>query len=327
MAGLPDWPRAHGEPPVHGQIRSQLTDFRVSEILGFEPSGSGEHDLLWVEKRGSNTQWLARQLAKHARIAAKDVGYSGLKDRHAVTAQWFSVANRQQPDWSSLSLDGVSILRHERHSRKLRRGTHKANRFEIVLRGAGYLRERTRIDDRLQKMCEFGVPNYFGPQRFGRNAGNLSIADAWARGERQSRQHRSLAISTVRSYLFNQSLGARVVDRSWNRIVAGDLVNLDGSASTFSVEAVDEELMRRCTEMDLHPTAPLAGADSPAVPNMCPDWQTALRRDRVDAGNRSLRLRLRDFDCQLRDDALILCFTLGRGAYATSVLRELSSQA
>ncbi len=324
---MPDWPRAHGEPLVDARIRSSNSDFRVTEDLGVEFSGAGEHDVVYVEKDGANTEWVARQLAKYAGIAPKDVGYSGLKDRHAITRQWFSVPCRNAPDWQSLDVPGVTVIEHARHSRKLRRGTHKANRFEIVLRGEGIHQHDELIGDRLDRIRADGVPNYFGEQRFGRGGGNVALADTWARGARLPRHKRGLAISTVRSYLFNEILAERVADQSWNRLLPGDVVNLDGTGSVFEVADIDADIERRCAEMDLHPAAPLAGDGSTGhvVFERRPEWMHALAKARVDPGTRALRLRVGDLDATSGHNALTLSFSLGRGAYATSVLREIAN--
>ena len=108
---LPDWARAHGPPLFTARIRSRPDDFEVTEVLGWELSGDGEHDYLWVEKTGANTEWDARQLARHADVPAKDIGYAGLKDRHAVTRQWFSVRRPTGAgtDWAALAVDGVTL--------------------------------------------------------------------------------------------------------------------------------------------------------------------------------------------------------------------------
>ena len=174
---LPDWARAHGDPLFAARIRSQSTDFDVTEELGFELCGDGEHDYLYIEKTGANTDWVLRQLAAHAAVPAKDVGCAGLKDRHAVTRQWFSVPRWHAPDWAQLEIDGVRLLDQQRHNRKLRRGAHKGNRFRIILRGA--LPETGSLDARLETIHAHGVPNYFGEQRFGGGGSNVELADAW----------------------------------------------------------------------------------------------------------------------------------------------------
>ncbi len=322
---LPAWARAHGEPLFAAQIKARPEEFVVHEVLGFDPSGDGEHDYLWIEKTGANTEWVARQLARHAEVPARDVGYAGLKDRHAVTRQWFSVPRWNVPDWGALDVDGVTLLETRRHEKKLRRGAHRQNRFSIVAHGD--IPDAGSLDERLQCIAKSGVPNYFGEQRFGRDGSNLELADAWASGRRMPRHKRSIAISTARSFLFNRILDARVRDSSWNRILPGDTVNLDGTGSVFHLDEVDDETERRCAALDIHPAGLLCGdgAEPPATFDDCDAWLKALRKAHVKAAYRSLRLRVLDLHWSLDRGSLKLEFTLGRGAFATSVLREVLS--
>ena len=317
---LPDWARAHGCPLFSAQMRTTPADFRVTECLGWELSGDGEHDFLWIEKTGANTEWVARQLARHADVPNKDIGYAGLKDRHAVTRQWFSVPRWNLPDWDRLEIDGVEVLDVQRHQKKLRRGAHKANAFEIVLRGDDLGSHAAALDARMDAIRDQGVPNYFGEQRFGRGGANLQLADDWAAGKRLPRHKRSLAISTVRSFLFNEELDRRVREGTWNRLVPGDTANLDGTGSVFDIECLDDELEKRCEEMDIHPTGILAGEGSPVVRE---DWSGALSAARVHPGVRSLRARLNEPLAETCNQTVRLSFALTRGSYATSVLREI----
>lgn len=324
---LPDWARAYAavpsaalSPPLRGSIRSQLEDFQVTEELGFELSGDGEHDYLYIEKVSANTEWVARQLAAFAEVPARDVGYSGLKDRHAVTWQWFSVPRWHQPDWSQCQIDGVTIQQVKRHLKKLRRGVHKANHFVICVRCDELAGNEQELRDRIAAIAAGGVPNYFGNQRFGRDAGNLALADDWAAGRRLPRHKRSIAISTIRSFEFNQALHAKVVDGSWNCIAPGEHANLDGSGSVFVVDQLDDTIERRCREMDIHPSLELAG-DGSNLANQ--NWQRALDRARVQPARRSTRIGVRRLAMDLHDDRFSLQFSLPRGAYATAVLREI----
>ncbi len=322
LAGLV--PRARGPVVCGRRYDAQPEDFDVTELLGYDFSGDGEHDFLYIEKRGANTEWVSRQLAAHAGVPARDVGYAGMKDRHAVTRQWFSVPRWNAPDWQQLAVDGVGLLDLQRHNRKLRRGAHTGNRFRIVLRGA--LPDGDRLKERLETIRSSGAPNYFGAQRFGRGASNIALANAWSEGRRLPRHKRSIAISAARSYLFNQFLDQRVRDKTWNRLLVGDLANLDGTGSVFPVDDVDDELIRRCDEMDIHPSGPLIG-DGSTVTNPLPEhegWIRALANARVKAASRSLRLRVDDLSWSDFDDSLTLDFTLKRGAFATSVLREIA---
>ena len=178
---------AHAYEPlaISAHLKTFPEDFIVDEQLPFELSGEGEHAWLHIQKRDCNTDWVAKALAKIAGVRSRCVGYAGLKDRHGLTSQWFSVhmPGLPDPDWQQIeSIPGdegnIKLLEAKRHSRKLRRGALKENRFTICLR---HLKGRSDdlaslIDQRCQLIAERGVPNYFGEQRFGHDMGNLSAA-------------------------------------------------------------------------------------------------------------------------------------------------------
>ena len=311
MSNLPDWARALGEPLFTCRIRSTPDDFVVTEQLAIEFSGEGEHDWLWVEKRGANTTWVADQMAKHAGVSSRDVGYAGLKDRHAVTKQWFSVRrpSGEGTDWSSFAAEGVEISEQHRNHRKLKRGAHRGNTFQIALRGDGIDQFDAQLNERLQRIAEGGIPNYFGEQRFGRDGSNMELGQAVLAGKRLPRNKRSIGISALRSFEFNNELSTRVADGTWNRIMAGDTANLDGSRSVFAVDELTADLEQRCSEMDIHPCGTLP----------------ALDKIGVKAAHRPLRMRVVEVGLQRRDDVLWLEFQLPKGSFATTVLRELVS--
>ncbi len=334
MRELPDWARAHGDTLFAARIRERPEDFVVDEILGFEPSGDGEHDLLKIRKTSANTAWVARRLAVFAGIPARDVGYAGLKDRHAITTQWFSVRRAGATDWQSFDAEGVEVLEVHPHRRKLRRGAHQANAFRIALRPVADSPSPAVVDERLQTIAAGGVPNYFGEQRFGRGGANIDLARALFAGERMKRDRRSIAISAARALLFNTILDERVSSGNWALVVGGDLVNLDGSGSVFAESG--ENLGERLDELDIHPTGSLWGSGAPlgsgeasriessAVQghmDLC-DGLVALR---IDAASRPLRMRVRQLEWQIDKDAVRLQFELGRGCYATAVLREIAA--
>ena len=334
-AALPEWARAHGAPLFAASIRDEPADFQVIEDLGFDLAGDGEHDFLWVEKVAANTDWVARQLARHAGVRAADVGYSGMKDRHAITRQWFSVP-RRETGWASFAAEGVTILDVRRHHRKLRRGAHAGNSFRIALRTPRATALRQAAEERLACVADCGVPNYFGPQRFGRDGGNIDLARRLFSGARLKRDKRSIAISAARSFLFNEILSARVADGSWQQVLPGEVVNLDGSGSVFRADSVDETLERRAREMDIHPTATLWGLRSEIsgevietlernATDVHADLRTGLERLSVKAAHRPLRMRVADLSWEIENDALWLEFTLPPGAFATAVLREIAT--
>ncbi len=333
---LPDWARVHGEPLLAVTLRQAPEDFQVTEDLGFEPSGDGEHDFLWIEKAGANTAWVARQLAAHAGVGPRDAGYAGLKDRHALTRQWFSVRrpNRGGSDWRSLAVPGVRILDTTRNTRKLRRGAHRANDFRIALRAPGIEGFRGAFDEKLTSIGTAGVPNYFGAQRFGRNGANLARAQALFAGARLPHSTRGFALSAARSYLFNTILERRVRAGLWDRLVPGDVANLDWTRSVFAVDAVTPDLQARCAELDIHPTTTLWGRGAPLSKGDALALEAAAVCDyaeltdgliaaRVDAASRALRLRARALSIEFAGDVAWLEFRLPRGAFATVLLREI----
>ena len=336
---LPDWPRAHGSPVVAGRLRSEAADFRVDEELGFEASGDGEHDLLHVQKSDANTTWVAARLAEFAQVREVDVGYCGLKDRHAVTTQFFSVRRptRAGTDWSQFHADGVRILGQARHHRKLRTGSHAANRFAIILRAPDLGRHADALAVRWAEVAAQGVPNYFGEQRFGRDAGNIALARDVLAGRRVRRTQLGLAYSAARALLFNRILAARVAGGNWNHLLTGDLANLNGSASVFAVDAVTEDLERRCREFDLHPAGTLWGASAPLTHSIAADLERAavagegtlaagLERARVDAGSRPLRVRPLAAALSVTAATAQFEFRLPPGSFATAVLREVCAE-
>lgn len=303
------------------------------EISGFELSGDGEHDYLYIEKTDANTSWVARGLARHAGIHIRDVGFAGMKDRHAVTRQWFSVRRPGGPkaDWNLLKLDGVSVLETQRHNRKLRRGALKGNRFQLRIRALSD--PDSTLTDKLQSIVESGVPNYFGEQRFGRNGNNIAMAQRYFAGRKLPREQRSIALSAARSLIFNDVLSCRVLAGNWDTLVDGDIVNLDGSGSIFAADSVDAELRKRCCEFDIHPTGTLWGKGAPTAGGEAAEIERGIAEQRADLaaglernadeGRRALRLRVRDLEWELQDDSLMLAFSLTRGEYATAVLREI----
>ena len=211
------WPPAC-RPAATGTLRHTACDFRVDEDLGFEPDGTGEHLYVRVLCRDRTTPQAQAVLARCFGVAAGDVGYAGLKDRHAVTRQWFSVRAPRLaggvPDDSRIVLETRT-----RHARKLRPGDHRGNRFEIVVRdvSGGW-------EENLGEVKQRGFPNYFGEQRFGRCGGNIERALAWVRAGRPAcrRFVRSIHISTLRTLIFNDLLGSRVQDGSWRTALEGD---------------------------------------------------------------------------------------------------------
>lgn len=328
-------PCAHGGPIGRGALRTEPEDFIVREWLGFEADGDGDHWLLTVRKRGSNTQWVAKQLARAANIPPRDVGFAGLKDRNAVAEQAFTVPFRSAVGsaWTDVKGEGFEVIAASRHRRKLKRGALKGNRFEIVVReftGSG-----DELARRVQQIAVRGVPNYFGPQRFGHELGNLKRAVALFAGVQiHDRFERGFALSAARSAVFNAVLARRVTAGDWDRLQAGDVANLDGSGSIFDVESVDELLADRCAALDIHPTGPMWGREKSRAKGATCSLESSIASDLkvltdgleqadLDQERRALRIAVHELEHRLEDGRLSLRFRLGRGAFATTVLHEL----
>lgn len=335
---MSEWAYAGSSDRVSGKVKLKPEDFLVVERMEVEPCGSGEHVWLKIQKTKLNSEQVAKALARHANIAFRDVGYSGLKDNFAVTEQWFSVwlPGSKSADWKLFDLNGAEILRTARHGRKIKRGTHRANHFNIrirTLRG-----DLDNLQRELESVRDGGVPNYFGPQRFGREAGNMTQALKMFAGRDRvkNRNHRSMLLSAARAWLFNTVLSARVAEGSWDSLYNGEPANLDGSASIFSSHGSADEA-QRLAQLDIHPTAPMWGDfDTTTVQpySELHQFEVALLRPYqqlteglVSSGltyqRRPTRCKVQHLDWQIDNDCLQLQFELNRGQFATSVLREL----
>lgn len=348
---------ALGCPQASAVIKRDFADFRVDEELAFEPTGEGEHVFLQVRKTDASTIDVARRLGAITAVADADIGYSGMKDRRGETSQWFSVKlpEGKQDELAALNDDRFKVLAVARNARKLRIGSHARNHFRLRLRDCQG--ERRDYEQRLEALSAQGVPNYFGAQRFGAQMSNLQQVSALLRQvledplavKRGSRVRRGMLYSAARSYLFNQVLSTRIERGDWARYVDGDVMSLDGSGRLFCVDKAqpwDEILERRLQEQDVHPTGPLPGAISAkdkyvSTGEAADIEKTALESLRwmieglsafgLEAGRRPLRFAVGNLTWRWESSVkgegngrdLCLEFTLPRGAYATSLLREL----
>lgn len=321
--------------PLTGNFRTRPQDFCVDEQMDVTLSGSGEHLWLQVRKTGANTDWVAKQLAKCAGVAAKDAGYAGLKDRHAVTTQWFSLQlpGMADPDFSMLPPE-IEILQQQRHDKKLRRGALSGNQFTLVLRGCSG--DFAEAENTCQQITRDGLPNYYGEQRFGHHHGNLLKAERWFSGEFKPKQRnqRSLYLSAARSWIFNHILSARVEQGSWNRRLPGDVFMFEGGNSWFADDA-SPELEARLAAQAIHPTGALWGrGDLPTTEQareleamqakQFPVFCAGLEKQGLKQERRALRIRVGEIGFRVVDaTTLALTFELPPGAYATTLLAEL----
>lgn len=349
-------------PISSARFKQSVVDFQVDELLDIELSGAGEHLWLLIKKSGMNTSFVADQLAKWAKIPGRDVGYSGLKDRQAVTTQWFSlrIPKGELPELSfdefitanlNSETESAQVLKQDWHSKKLNRGTHKANKFVIRLTdielNPKVAATTAEADEVLTLISKAGVPNYFGEQRFGRQGNNIVSALEWFEQgaingrkphPKKSRDLQSLLLSSARSAIFNQIVSARVEQDNWDKALEGDVFNLNGSGSVFTVEQLDQEIQQRLDSGDIHPTAPLWGIKNDKVSGAAKALEQqvvaqnpvlqrlaqGLEKKELKTMRRATRLPVGDLSWTWPDEqSLLLQFTLPTGTFATSVLANL----
>lgn len=344
---------------ISAKLKKQAEDFIVEENISIEFSGEGEHCWLYIKKRGCNTDWVAQQLARYCGVKKMAVSYAGLKDRHAVTSQWFSVQlpGLPTPDWADFELtfnsrvlapvpvatgseENIEVLQCFRHNKKLQRGALKSNAFKITLSELNNISDETfeSLKQRCEEISVSGVPNYFGSQRFGRNNNNLNQAiKLFSRpGLRLSRHKRSMYLSAARSWLFNSILSERVQRHVWDKRLAGDVFMLDGKSACFKDDA-NEDLNSRLNRNEIHPTAILWGeGDTMAtldaavleskIIDQFPVYRDGLISARLQVQRRACRVIPGQLTSCRQGENFIVSFTLPSGSYATVVLGEIVSE-
>lgn len=324
------WAYAFDEPQVTADFKTHPADFKVTEIFHPEDDPAGEHLLFLIEKTRVNTLVAARLLAKALKVKVQDIGFCGMKDKHAVTRQWFSVyapSIKLTPDpmWLSETMmqrfasDGkVVALQVSRTRKKIRRGDHRANRFDILLRNVAWQSsdkpDRSALEEmmrRLSLLKTHGAPNYFGAQRFGHLRNNLKLAHDWFVHNKKPKRkdEQGFALSAARSAVFNACLSDRIELGVWDRMLSG--------------------------EPEIYPTSPLWGRGRTLAIDELAEfedktlrffqpWLEQLEHQGLKQERRYCRIKLDDLQTQIEGDNLLLSFSLPPGQYATSVMRELA---
>ena len=323
-----------GTPQQTGRLKAEFADFIVREELGYPLAGEGEFVAVKVRKTNANTLFVGEQLAKFVGISARNMSYAGLKDRHAVTEQWFCLhlAGKETPDFSTFECEGMEILEVTRHNRKIRTGALEGNHFELLLRDVV---ETDELKQRLNQLQEIGFPNYFTEQRFGRDGHNLTQAQRWASGEIsvKDRKKRSFYLSAARSEVFNLVVSQRITDHQMQTVLLGDYLQLAGSNSFFEVKAEDlVQSQQRLDENDVLLTAPLIGENSleqngneceKAIVAQHKNLISLMKKERMNAARRAMLCKPQDLRWQFEPEGLRLTFFLNSGSYATGLVREL----
>jgi tRNA pseudouridine13 synthase len=340
MKAIGELPYATADlPGVGGLIGPEPEDFRVDEIPAYAPSGSGDHVYVRIRKRGLTTQSAVALLARAAVVKERDIGHAGMKDKHAVTTQWFSLPRTPlAPERWSLPV-GLELVEASRHVNKLRTGHLLGNRFTIALTGvdnAGLVRASAIMD----RLAQSGLYNYFGQQRFGMRGDNMARALAWLRGEERVARHQArflskLYPSVIQSEVFNRYVVLRI-GHGLASLLPGEVVRLEGTGSMFVVEDPEREASRFAAR-DIHLTGPITGPKMLRAQRSARELEERALREaglepadldalgrHVPGARRDLLVFPKNVDVSWQGDRLTISFDLPAGSYATVLVREVT---
>lgn len=322
-------------PGVGGRIRARDEDFEVEEVPSYEPSGSGEHLYLWVEKKGVAPEFFAQTIARKLGTHPGNVGTAGLKDRHAVTRQWVSVPRECEPRVAKLDGDGVRVLKTGLHTNKLKPGHLRGNRFVILIRDCD---RAANVDAILDRIRAQGLPNFYGPQRFGRDGGTVELGLQCLAGKAPRRVRPFLfrfALSAVQSLLFNDYLSRRMRDGLFRTVLAGDVMTKWPFGGMFVAQDVPAE-QARFDARETVTAGPMFGKKTFPAEAVAAEREAAVLSDnglsvasfcgfgKLVLGTRRQNLvYLDDLNSAWEPDGLRLSFTLPAGSYATVLLAEV----
>jgi tRNA pseudouridine13 synthase len=323
-------------PGIGGAIKSAPEDFEVEEIPAYEPTGQGDFLYLWIEKRDMGAEYFNRQIAKRLDIASSEIGAAGLKDRRAVTRQWISLPANVEPKLAQLDGDGMKVLRVSRHANKLRAGHLHGNRFRVLIRNPAA--DAARLAEIVERIHRHGLPNYYGPQRFGKDGETLHLGLALLRGEKSIRNPflKKLALSAGQSALFNYTLAWRFRDGLLHRVLPGDVMCKIPFGGMFVAEDIEAE-QRRFDAREIVSAGPIFGRKTFAAKDEAAQREQAALSafgltdaafngfGKLLQGTRRHNLvYLNDLAAVAEPEGLRLSFTLPAGSYATVLLREIT---
>ncbi|MBK9033742.1 MAG: tRNA pseudouridine(13) synthase TruD [Myxococcales bacterium] len=334
--------RTSALPGIGGHLRASDDDFAVDELPAYPPSGEGDHVFVHIEKRGLTTPEAANRLAAAAGVPARDVGWAGMKDRHAVTRQWLSLPPPARPEQlADLAEPGLTVLAAVRHRHKLRTGHLHGNRFALVVRGLDDASVAAAQAEAIFAALAAGAPNWYGEQRFGARGDNpaagLAVIRSGGKGGGPPKRKRFL-VSALQSHLFNQWLCERLADGLDRTVLAGDVLTKPATGGMF-VSSEPEIDQPRLDAGEVALTGPMFGAAMRSPPDGSPAHVREARLlDAIGLGPADFA-RLGGLASGTRrvgflalagtavevvaPDAIRVTFSLPAGAYATAILREV----
>jgi tRNA pseudouridine13 synthase len=336
-----------GHPGIGGRMKTLPEDFEVEEIPAYEPSGNGDFLYLWIEKRDMGAEYFQRQIAHRLDIPVSEIGTAGLKDRHAVTRQMVSVPAAVESRLSQLEGDGIRLLSVNRHANKLKPGHLHGNRFRILIRETATGAE-SRLQPILDRIRQFGLPNYYGLQRFGREGETVIMGLALLRGESppltaqgqrpnfRSPFLRKLALSAAQSALFNHYLAQRLTDGLLRKVLPGDVMAKWPFGGMFVAEEVEREQERFDNRETVH-AGPMFGRKTFAANGEAAAREAAVLEQAglsissfhgfgklLQGTRRHNLIYVDDLSATWEPEGARLTFTLPAGSYATVLLREIT---
>ncbi|MBN1246288.1 MAG: tRNA pseudouridine(13) synthase TruD [Anaerolineae bacterium] len=331
-----------GIPGTGGVIRADIEDFVVDEIPAYEPSGEGEHVYFRVEKRGVATMDVMDEAAQKLGLRPRSVSCAGFKDTHAVARQTFSVQGVSEKDVEQLQLANARILWVTRHRNKLRTGHLRGNQFTIRIRdiapGAAQ-----HADEILETLTRRGVPNAYGPQRFGNRGDNQivgyhllygNVEAIWAMGVHPpKRRMHDFFVSALQSALFNQVVATRIRAGTLDTVIAGDVAKKEDTGGIFTVENPEVE-GPRAKAWEISATGPIYGYKMMAAQAEAGEIEARVlaasgiklddfRSVKATGVRRPLRFNPEGLRWEATDDGLVVSFFAPKGSFATLLLREL----
>lgn len=320
---------------IGGRIKVELADFEVEEIPVYEPSGSGAHLFLWIEKTDLGAEYFIRQVARRLGVANGEIGTAGLKDRRAITRQWVSAPASCEAALGQLEGNGIRVLRVSRHTNKLKAGHLRGNQFRLLIRDVDTSIDPTPILDSIR---DFGLPNFYGPQRFGRDGETASLGMSLLKGEPTKVRNpflRKLALSAAQSLLFNDCLAKRMSDGLLRTVLAGDVMAKWPAGGMFTAEDVDAE-QARFDRRETVTAGPMFGRKTFPAKGVAAERELAVLASaglgsalfnnfgKLLQGTRRHNLvYVEDLAWNRDESGIRLSFSLPAGTYATVLLREV----